>query len=178
VSRIGKNPVPVPEGVDVVVDGSTVRVKGPKGEIAQILPANIAVTVEGGEVRVERPSDQPRDKAMHGLSRTLVANMVEGVTNGFMKKLEIIGVGYRAEAAGRTLRLALGYSHPILYPVPEGIEVATPTPTTVEIRGADKQMVGQVAAEIRGFRKAEPYKGKGIRYEGEYVRRKAGKTGV
>ncbi len=178
MSRIGKNPVPVPGGVDVRVDGSTVTVKGPKGEVSQVVPASIEINVEDGQVRLERPSDAPRDKAMHGLTRTLVANMVEGVTTGWVKKLEIIGVGYRAEAAGRTLKLALGYSHPIDYPVPEGVEIATPTPTTVEIRGADKQMVGQVAAEIRGYRKAEPYKGKGIRYEGEYVRRKAGKTGV
>lgn len=178
MSRIGKNPVSIPEGVAVEVEGRTVTVKGPKGEVSQEIPRNIGVTVDDGQVRVERPSDQARDKAMHGLARTLVANMVEGVTQGFSKRLEIVGVGYRAEAGGRTLRLSLGFSHPIEYPVPDGVEIVTPSPTAIEVRGADKQMVGQVAAEIRAFRKAEPYKGKGIRYEGEQVRRKAGKTGV
>lgn len=178
MSRIGKNPVSVPDGVEVGVDGNEVRVKGPRGEVTQILPAEIDVRLEDGEVIVSRPTDQARHKALHGLSRSLVANMVEGVTEGFTKRLEIVGVGYRAEASGRTVRLALGFSHPIEYAVPEGIEVKTPSPTSVEISGADKQMVGQVAAELRAYRPTEPYKGKGIRYEGEQVRRKAGKTGV
>lgn len=178
MSRIGKNPVGVPDGVDVSIDGSRVTVKGPKGEVSNVLPESVSVRLEDGEVKVERPSDAARDKAMHGLARSLVANMVEGVTEGFSKRLEILGVGYRAEASGNTVRLTLGFSHPIIYDVPEGIEVATPSPTQIEIRGADKQRVGQVAAELRGYRPAEPYKGKGVRYQGEQVRRKAGKTGV
>lgn len=178
MSRIGKNPVAVPDGVDVSIDGSRVTVKGPKGEVSNVLPESVSVRLEDGEVKVERPSDAARDKAMHGLARSLVANMVEGVTEGFSKRLEILGVGYRAEASGNTVRLTLGFSHPIVYDVPEGIEVATPSPTQIEIRGADKQRVGQVAAELRGYRPAEPYKGKGVRYQGEQVRRKAGKTGV
>lgn len=178
MSRIGKNPVAVPDGVDVSIDGSRVTVKGPKGEVSNVLPESVSVKLEDGEVKVERPSDAARDKAMHGLARSLVANMVEGVTEGFSKRLEILGVGYRAEASGDTVRLTLGFSHPIVYDVPEGIEVATPSPTQIEIRGADKQRVGQVAAELRGYRPAEPYKGKGVRYQGEQVRRKAGKTGV
>lgn len=178
MSRIGENPVAVPDGVDVAIDGRRVTVKGPKGEVSNVLPAGISVTLADGEVKVDRPSDGAKDKAMHGLARSLVANMVEGVTDGFSKRLEIVGVGYRAESSGRTVRLNLGFSHPIEYPVPEGIDVTTPSPTQIEVRGADKQMVGQVAAELRGYRPAEPYKGKGVRYEGELVRRKAGKTGV
>ncbi len=178
MSRIGKNPVPIPDGVEVSIDGQRVTVKGPKGEVANVLPEAVSVKVDDGQVTVERPSDSARDKAMHGLARSLVANMVEGVTDGFSKRLEIVGVGYRAEAGGRTVRLNLGFSHPIEYAVPEGIEVSTATPTQIEVRGADKQKVGQVAAELRGYRPAEPYKGKGVRYEGEQVRRKAGKTGV
>lgn len=178
MSRIGKQPVAVPDKVDVSIDGRAVRVKGPKGEVSEILPARITATLEDGEIVVARPGDEPRDKALHGLARSLIANMVEGVTEGFVKRLEIVGVGYRAEVGGRQLKLSLGFSHPVLYAVPDGIEIATPMPTQIEVRGADKQKVGQVAAEIRGFRKSEPYKGKGIRYEGEQVRRKAGKTGV
>lgn len=178
MSRIGKNPVPIPDGVEVSIDGQRVTVKGPKGEVSNVLPEAVSVKVDDGQVTVERPSDSARDKAMHGLARSLVANMVEGVTDGFSKRLEIVGVGYRAEAGGRTVRLNLGFSHPIEYDVPEGIEVTTATPTQIEVRGADKQKVGQVAAELRGYRPAEPYKGKGVRYEGEQVRRKAGKTGV
>lgn len=178
MSRIGKNPVPLPQGVDVKVDDRRVTVKGPKGEVSNVLPEGITVEHDADEVRVLRPSDAARDKAMHGLARSLVANMVEGVTDGFSKRLEIVGVGYRAEAQGQNVRLSLGFSHPIDYPVPEGIEIATPSPTQIEVKGADKQKVGQVAAELRGYRPAEPYKGKGVRYEGEHVRRKAGKTGV
>lgn len=178
MSRIGKNPVPIPDGVEVSIDGQRVTVKGPRGEVSNVLPEAVSVKVDDGQVTVERPSDSARDKAMHGLARSLVANMVEGVTDGFSKRLEIVGVGYRAEAGGRTVRLNLGFSHSIEYDVPEGIEVTTATPTQIEVRGADKQKVGQVAAELRGYRPAEPYKGKGVRYEGEQVRRKAGKTGV
>lgn len=178
MSRIGNSPVPVPDGVEVAIDGRKVTVKGPRGEVVTTLPERISAVLEDGEVRVVRPSDAARDKAMHGLGRSLVANMVEGVTEGFTKRLEIIGVGYRAESSGGKVRLSLGFSHPIVYDVPEGIEVKTPSPNAIEVSGADKQMVGQVAAELRGYRTAEPYKGKGIRYEGEHVRRKAGKTGV
>jgi len=178
MSRIGKQPVPIPAGVTVRVEGRDVNVKGPKGEVGSRLPAEISARVDDGRVLVERSGDESRDKAMHGLARSLVANMVEGVTAGFTKRLEIIGVGFRAEASGRTVRLNLGFSHPIEYPIPQGIEVKTPSPTVIEVSGADRQVVGQVAAELRALRPTEPYKGKGIKYEGEYVRRKAGKTGV
>lgn len=178
MSRIGKQPVVVPDGVTVRIDGREVHVKGPKGEVDTRLPVEITARLDDGQVLVERSSDESRDRAMHGLARSLVANMVEGVTAGFMKRLEIIGVGYRAEATGRAVKLNLGFSHPIEYPVPQGIEVKTPSPTVIEVSGADRQVVGQVAAELRALRPTEPYKGKGIKYEGEYVRRKAGKTGV
>ena len=178
MSRIGKKPIAIPKGVTVKVDAGGVEVKGPKGQVGRRLPAEISARVDDGHVLVERSTDGSRDKAMHGLARSLVWNMVLGVTEGFTKRLEIVGVGYRAEASGSTVRLNLGFSHPIQYPVPEGIEVKTPTPTVIEISGADKEVVGQVAAELRGMRPTEPYKGKGIKYEGEQVRRKAGKTGV
>lgn len=178
MSRIGKRPVTIPSGVSVEIQGRDVRVKGPKGQVDRRLPAEISARVDDGHVLVERSADGSRDKAMHGLARSLVSNMVLGVTEGFTKRLEIVGVGYRAEASGSTVRLNLGFSHPVQYPVPEGIEVKTPSPTVIEIRGADKEIVGQVAAELRGLRPTEPYKGKGIKYEGEQVRRKAGKTGV
>jgi len=178
MSRIGKQPVVVPDGVTVRIDGREVNVKGPKGEVDTRLPVEITARLDDGQVLVERSGDESRDRAMHGLARSLVANMVEGVTAGFMKRLEIIGVGYRAEATGRAVKLNLGFSHPIEYPVPQGIEVKTPSPTVIEVSGADRQVVGQVAAELRALRPTEPYKGKGIKYEGEYVRRKAGKTGV
>lgn len=176
MSRIGKQPVPLPKGVEVTVDGRVVTVKGPKGELTQRMPAEIGVKIEDGQVVVSRPSDQSKHRALHGLSRTLVANMVEGVTEGFKKTLEIVGVGYRAEKQGKGLRLQLGFSHPIQYDAPEGIALDAPQPTVVVVEGIDKQMVGQVAAEIRSFRPPEPYKGKGVRYQGEHVRRKAGKT--
>jgi len=178
MSRIGKRPIPVPEKVEVSIEGRHVRVKGPKGQVAVQIPARIDARLEDGRIVVTRPTDQPRDKALHGLARTLVSNMVEGVTEGYSRRLEIVGVGYRAEGSGRKVKLSLGFSHPIEHEAPEGIEIVTPQPTVIEVRGADKQLVGQVAAEIRGYRTAEPYKGKGIRYEGEHVRRKAGKTGV
>ena len=177
MSRIGKKPIPVPKGVTVTVEGTTVKVKGPKGELERTLHRELAVALENDEVKVERPSDEPRHKALHGLSRTLVANMVEGVTKGFQKQLEIVGVGYKAENRPYGLQLALGYSHPIEYRAPKGIKLTAPQPTQVVIDGADKEVVGQVAAEIRGLRPPEPYKGKGIKYVGEQIRRKAGKAG-
>jgi large subunit ribosomal protein L6 len=177
MSRIGKRPIPVPGGVDVAIDGTTVRVKGPRGQLERTLHREIIVRREGDDILVERPSEDSRHKALHGLSRTLVANMVEGVTAGFKKTLEIVGVGYRAENKPFGLTLNLGYSHTIDYQAPEGISLRAVTPTVVEVEGANKEVVGQVAAEIRSLRPPEPYKGKGVRYQGEAVRRKAGKAG-
>jgi large subunit ribosomal protein L6 len=177
MSRIGKRPIPVPAGVDVQIDGSSIRVKGPKGELSRTLHRDVVVRSEDGELRVERPSDEPQHRAIHGLSRTLVANMVEGVTTGFKKTLEIVGVGYRAETKPFGLTLQLGYSHPIDYRAPEGIELRAVSPTVVEVAGTNKEVVGQVAAEIRSLRPPEPYKGKGVKYQGEVIRRKAGKAG-
>ena len=176
MSRIGKRPVAVPKGVDVSVKERTVRVKGPKGELSFDVHAEMKVKVEDGTVVVERPSDNGSHKALHGLTRTLIANMVSGVTEGYKKGLEIVGVGYKAEKSGKGIKLNVGYSRVVQYDAPPGITIDTPNPTTVVISGADKQMVGQVAAEIRAVRPPEPYKGKGIRYQGEQVRRKAGKT--
>ncbi len=177
MSRIGKKPVPVPKGVTVTIEGQTVRVKGPKGELARTLHPAMSLAMEDGTVTVGRPSDDPGHRALHGLSRTLIANMVEGVTKGFQKQLEIVGVGYKAETRPYGLQLALGYSHPIEYRAPAGIKLTPTTPTAVTIEGADKEIVGQVAAELRNLRPPEPYKGKGIRYAGEQIRRKAGKAG-
>ena len=176
MSRIGKQPVAVPKGVDVALDGATLKVKGPKGELSMAVHPEMSVAIEDGEVRVSRPSDVNRHRALHGLTRSLVANMVEGVTQGFSRTLEIVGVGYRADKRGKSLTLALGFSHPIEFDPPAGIDLDVPNQTTIVVQGADKQLVGQVAAEIRGFRPPEPYKGKGVRYQGEQVRRKAGKT--
>jgi large subunit ribosomal protein L6 len=178
MSRIGRKPIPVPENVEITVDGSRVRVKGPKGELERTLPAAMSVALENGELQVSRPSDEKEHRALHGLTRALLANMVEGVTTGFRRALEIVGVGYRAEKKGDTLVLNVGYSHLVQYPEPPGISLTAPSPTTVVVEGIDKQMVGQVAAEIRAVRPPEPYKGKGIRYQGEQVRRKAGKAGA
>jgi len=177
MSRIGRKPIAVPAGVEVTIDGSTVRVKGPKGELRQTFRPEMRIVHEDGKLRVERPSDAKTHRALHGLTRALLANMVQGVTEGFRKPLEIVGVGYRAEKRGDVLVLHLGYSHSIEYPQPEGITITTPNQTTVVVEGIDRQRVGQVAAEIRSFRPPEPYKGKGIRYQGEVVRRKAGKAG-
>jgi large subunit ribosomal protein L6 len=177
MSRIGKRPIPVPSGVTVAIDGSQVTVKGPKGELKRALPADIMISQEGAEILVKRPSDEERHKALHGLTRTLVANMVEGVTKGFQKTLEITGVGYKAEIKPYGALLSLGFSHQIEYKSPEGVKISAPNPTTVIIDGASKELVGQVAAEIRSFRKPEPYKGKGVKYQGEVIRRKAGKAG-
>ena len=159
MSRIGKRPIPVPSGVTVTLDGNTVTVKGPRGTLSRALPEEMQVTQENGEITVARPSDEPRHRALHGLSRTLVANMVEGVTKGFQKQLDIVGVGYRAETKPYGLFLALGYSHPIEYKAPEGIKLTAQNPTTVIVDGSSKEVVGQVAAEIRGLRPPEPYKG-------------------
>jgi large subunit ribosomal protein L6 len=176
MSRIGKKPVAIPSNVTVTVDGSTVKVKGPKGELTRTFDPTMKIRVEGNEVIIDRPSEEKRDRAMHGLTRALLANMVTGVTEGFKKTLEIVGVGYKAEKRGKNLVVTVGYSHPVNYPEPTGITLTTPAPTTIVIEGIDKQKVGQVAAELREFRPPEPYKGKGIRYQGEQVRRKAGKT--
>ena len=178
MSRIGKLPVAIPKGVTVAVAGQQVTVKGPKGELRRNLHADLGVKVEGETVVVTRPSDEPRHKSLHGLSRTLIANMVEGVTKGYAKQLEITGVGYKAEPKPYGLVLSLGYSHQIEYKAPAGIKLTAPQPTQVVIEGADKEVVGQVAAEIRSLRPPEPYKGKGIKYAGEVIRRKAGKAGA
>ena len=178
MSRIGKVPVAVPGGVDVTIDGASVTVKGPKGTLSRSLPGEITVRKDEGVLLVERPNDERQNRALHGLSRTLVNNMVTGVTEGFAKELEIIGVGYRAEALSPTqLRLNLGFSHPVVVDAPEGISFEVPQQTRIIVRGIDKELVGQVAANIRSIRKPEPYKGKGVRYLGERVLRKAGKTG-
>ncbi|MGC8480200.1 MAG: 50S ribosomal protein L6 [Acidimicrobiales bacterium] len=178
MSRIGKVPVPVPTGVEVAIDGQLVSVKGPNGSLSRELPGQISIRREESALLIERPNDERESKALHGLSRTLVNNMVVGVTQGFVRNLDIVGVGYRAAAKTPTqLELALGFSHPVVFDAPEGITFTTPSPTRIEIRGIDKEVVGQVAANIRKIRKPEPYKGKGIRYEDEKVLRKVGKAG-
>jgi large subunit ribosomal protein L6 len=175
MSRIGKKPIPVPAGVTVTVEPEIVRVAGPRGNLEERKSRDIAVVQEGEEVLVTRPTDRAEHRALHGLTRSLVANMVEGVTSGFTKTLEIQGVGYRAQLKGTDLELALGYSHPVPIKAPKGIEFEVPVPTRVIIKGINKQQVGEIAAIIRKQRPPEPYKGKGIRYEGEYVQRKVGK---
>jgi len=178
MSRIGKSPIAVPGSVEITIDGADVTVKGPKGSLSRTVPGEISVRRDEGNLLVERPNDERQNRSLHGLTRTLVNNMVVGVTDGFSKELEIIGVGYRAEALTPTkLRLALGFSHPVLMDAPEGITFEVPTQTRIIVRGIDKEVVGQVAANIRAVRKPEPYKGKGVRYLGEKVLRKAGKTG-
>ncbi len=175
MSRIGKRPIEVPESVSVTVDPGRVMVAGPLGTLTQQVPQRIAIEKQDGQLVVSRPTDRGDDRALHGLTRTLVANMVEGVTKGFEKRLEIQGVGYRAALRGTALELNVGYSHPVVMNAPDGITFEVPAPTQVVVRGIDKQRVGQTAAEIRAVRPPEPYKGKGIRYDGEYVRRKVGK---
>lgn len=177
MSRVGKAPIELPKGVEVKIDGSSITVKGPKGELSTDVVPDIKVEQNEGVVQVTRPSDQPRHRALHGLTRALVANMVKGVSEGFQKTLEIQGVGYRAQMEGKTLVLALGYSHPVNVPPPDGIEFEVDGTSKVIVKGINKQAVGQAAADVRKIRPPEPYKGKGIRYEGEYVRRKAGKAG-
>ncbi|KUI33406.1 50S ribosomal protein L6 [Mycobacterium sp. GA-2829] len=178
MSRIGKQPVPVPAGVDVTIDGQNVSVKGPKGTLSLAVAEPIAVARDDeGAIVVTRPNDERRNRSLHGLSRTLVANLVEGVTQGYTTKMEIYGVGYRVALKGSNLEFALGYSHPVVIEPPEGITFAVETPTKFSVTGIDKQKVGQISAIIRRLRRPDPYKGKGVRYEGEQIRRKVGKTG-
>jgi large subunit ribosomal protein L6 len=175
MSRIGKQPIQIPDGVDVEVAPGTVKVKGPKGELDQAVSREMKVAVENGTLTVERPTDRGEHRALHGLTRSLIANMVEGVTEGFERRLEIQGVGYRAQLKGEALEMSLGFSHPVTVEAPEGIEFEVPQPTEVVVRGIDKQLVGEIAARIRKRRPPEPYKGKGVRYAGEHVPRKVGK---
>ncbi len=178
MSRIGRLPITVPAGVDVTIDGADITVKGPKGTLTHTVPAPITVErAEDGTLQVTRPDDERASRSLHGLTRTLVANMVAGVTEGYTKKLEIVGTGYRVIAKGTDLEFALGFSHPVVIPAPEGISFAVETPTRFSVSGIDKQQVGEVAAKLRKLRKPDPYKGKGVRYEGEVIRRKAGKAG-
>lgn len=177
MSRIGKLPIAIPSGVKVSLDGNEISVQGVKGSLKQLLPERVVVSVEADQIIVTRPSDSKQDSALHGLSRSLINNMVVGVSDGFTRELQINGVGYRAEISGSTLTLSLGYSHPVVYEVPKGIEIEVEKQTRVIIRGIDKQLVGSTAAKIRSFRKPEPYKGKGVKYAEERILRKAGKTG-
>jgi large subunit ribosomal protein L6 len=176
MSRVGQAPIAIPTGVEVRIDAGSVGIKGPKGELERTLPEGIRLEQEGEEIRVSRGGDSREQRALHGLVRSLVFNMIHGVTQGYEKSLEIQGVGYRVQKKGNDLELAVGYSHPVTKPAPKGIEFDVPSPTRIVVRGIDKELVGETAAEIRAIRKPEPYKGKGIRYEGEYVRRKAGKA--
>ncbi len=178
MSRIGKLPIPVPSGVEVTLDEQVVTVKGPKGELSRTLPEVLTVAIEAGELTVSRVDEERESRSLHGLTRTLISNMVVGVTEGYEKKLEIVGVGYRVLSKGPTqLEFQLGYSHPIIFDAPEGITFTVETPTRMGVQGIDKQLVGEVAAKIRKLRKPEPYKGKGVRYSGEHIRRKVGKAG-
>ncbi|MFT3900805.1 MAG: 50S ribosomal protein L6 [Gordonia sp. (in: high G+C Gram-positive bacteria)] len=177
MSRIGKSPIAIPAGVDVTIDGQNVKVKGPKGELEVTISEPIKAEVEDGQIVVTRPNDERRNRALHGLSRSLINNLVVGVTEGYTRTLEIFGVGYRVQAKGRDLEFALGYSHPVPIEAPEGITFAVESPTKFSVSGIDKQKVGQISANIRRLRRPDPYKGKGIRFEGEQVRRKVGKTG-
>lgn len=177
MSRIGRKPIPIPAGVTVKLDGNTVVVKGPKGELSRNIHPEMNVAIEDNQILVTRPSDEKKHKSLHGLSRTLVANMVTGVTTGFSKTLEIAGVGYRANKAGSKLNLTLGFSHPVEVEPPKGITIDVPAPNKIIISGIDKEQVGELAAKIRSYREPEPYKGKGIKYEGEHIRRKVGKAG-
>ena len=176
MSRVGLTPIAIPDDVSVSVTANAVHVNGPRGELHRTIPAGIAVEQDGSTIHVRRQSEEREVRALHGLIRSLIANMVEGVTRGFEKRLEIHGVGYRAQKQGSELELAVGYSHTVRKPAPDGVEFEVPTPTRITVRGIDKELVGQVAAEVRAIRAPEPYKAKGIRYEGEYIRRKAGKA--
>ena len=177
MSRIGRKPITVPAGVEVTIDGSAVTVKGPKGTLSGTFNSNMTIAKDGDVINVTRPNDEKENRSLHGLTRTLIANMVEGVSNGYSKTLDIVGIGYRASMQGKDVVLSVGYSHTVTIAAPEGITIACPSPNQVVVSGADKQMVGQIAAEIRGVRPPEPYKGKGIRYSDEHVRRKEGKAG-
>jgi large subunit ribosomal protein L6 len=178
LSRIGRMPIPVPEGTEVKIEGQKVTVKGPKGELSRELHEDMLIEMDERTLLVKRPTDSGLHRSLHGLTRSLLFNMVEGVTNGFEKNLEIHGVGYRAVAKDKDIELSLGFSHPVLVKAPEGVEFELVTPTRIRVKGTDKQKVGQMAAKIRALRKPDPYKGKGVRYSGEYIRRKAGKTAV
>jgi len=175
MSRIGKKPVPIPQGVKVHVEGATVRAEGPKGKLAQPVPAGLTAKLEGNQIVISRAGDDRKVRALHGLARALVANMVTGVKDGFEKKLEIVGIGYRAQVQGRAIQLALGYSHPVVFPLPEGITAEIDKQTAITLRGPDKAVLGQTAARLRMLRKPDPYKGKGIKYADEHIRRKVGK---
>jgi len=176
MSRVGSSPIKIPSGVEVAIDGSTLRVKGPKGQLEKSFCSEITVKKDNDVLYVERPTDSKRHKSLHGLTRTLIANMVIGVSTGFEKNLEIVGVGYRAALKGSNVEILVGYSHPVTVKKIEGIEFEVPAPNKIVVKGADKQLVGEIAAEIRAIRKPEPYKGKGIKYAGEHIRRKVGKT--
>jgi large subunit ribosomal protein L6 len=175
MSRVGKKPVPLPSGVTAKVEGQNVSVKGSKGELRFAVPDDVAVTLDGSEIKVDPRSETKRARAMWGMSRAMINNLVTGVSKGFERKLEITGVGYKAAVAGKNLQLSLGYSHDVTYPIPTGIAIVTPKPTEIVISGSDRRQVGQIAAEIRAFRPPEPYKGKGVKYEGEFIFRKEGK---
>ena len=177
MSRIGRKPITVPAGVEVTIDGNAVTAKGPKGTLSGTFNSNMTIAMDAGVITVTRPDDAKENRSLHGLTRTLIANMVEGVANGYTKNLEIVGIGYRANLQGKDLVLSVGYSHTVTITAPEGITITVPAPNQIVVSGADKQKVGQLAAEIRGVRPPEPYKGKGIRYADEYVRRKEGKAG-
>ena len=177
MSRIGRLPITVPAGVDVTIDGNNVTVKGAKGTLTGTFNSNMTITLDGGAVSVTRPDDKKENRALHGLTRTLIANMIEGVSNGFKKELEIVGIGYRCALQGKDLVLNVGYSHQVVMTPPEGVTVEVPAPNKIIVNGYDKQKVGQFAAEVRGVRPPEPYKGKGIKYVDEVIRRKVGKTG-
>jgi large subunit ribosomal protein L6 len=175
MSRIGKLPIPIPQGVKVQVDGTTVRAEGPKGKLSQLVPAGLTPKMADGTLVIERGSEERHVRALHGLARALVANMVTGVKDGFERRLEIVGIGYRAQMQGKSIQLALGYSHPVLFPLPDGVTAEIDKQIAITLRGADKALLGQTAAKLRALRKPDPYKGKGIRYAGEVVRRKVGK---
>jgi large subunit ribosomal protein L6 len=175
MSRIGRKPIPVPQGVKVAIDGAAVRVEGPKGKLMHALPSGISVKAEAAVITVDRSSDERHARALHGLTRSLIANMVHGVKDGFERKLEIVGIGYRCQLQGKSLQLALGFSHPVIFPLPDGIQAEVEKQVSITLRGADKALLGQTAALLRGLRKPDPYKGKGIKYADEYIRRKVGK---
>jgi large subunit ribosomal protein L6 len=175
MSRIGKKPIPVPQGVTIALEGNTVRVEGPKGNLSQRVPDSVSVKIESNVLTVDRSSDHRNVRALHGLTRSLLANMVHGVKDGFERKLEIVGIGYRAQLTGKNLQLALGYSHPVIFPLPDGVQAEIERQVSITLKGADKALLGQVAAKLRALRKPDPYKGKGIKYAEEQIRRKVGK---